>query len=115
MADAGQAAGVRFLLVCLCPSHPCFPSPPQPLIASVPKRHFEERTQRLYTSALVKSSASNTVFLTSFRPFLSLFSNRYGAMIIVTGFVGKQLVWYVAQSNIKEVHEKQHKEGKTPL
>jgi len=36
-------------------------------------------------------------------------------MIIVTGFVGKQLVWYVAQSNIKEIHEKQHKEGKTPL
>ena len=34
-------------------------------------------------------------------------------MIIVTGFVGKQLVWYVAQSNIKEIHEKQHKEGKT--
>lgn len=40
-------------------------------------------------------------------------SFRYGAMIIVTGFVGKQLVWYVAQSNIKEIHEKQHKEGKT--
>jgi len=88
---------------------------PSTLIASVPKRHIEERTQRLYTSALVKSSASNTVFLTSFPPFLSLFSNRYGAMIIVTGFVGKQLVWYVAQSNIKEIHEKQHKEGKTPL
>ncbi|GAB5035643.1 Hypothetical protein NocV09_02800630 [Nannochloropsis oceanica] len=40
---------------------------------------------------------------------------RYGAMIIVTGFVGKQLVWYVAQSNIKEIHEKQHKEASEAL
>jgi hypothetical protein len=31
---------------------------------------------------------------------------------MITGFVGKQLVWEIAQSNIKEIHQKQHEEGK---
>ncbi len=40
---------------------------------------------------------------------------RYGAYIFVAGFVGKQVVWEIAQRNIKEIHEKQHKEAAEAL
>ena len=103
------------LYLCACALPICaFLLPLRPLTASVPKRQFEERTQRhLCTRRNQRLKYCLAYVLPSL--LLSLFSNRYGAMIIVTGFVGKQLVWYVAQSNIKEIHEKQHKEGKTPL
>ncbi|TFJ82023.1 hypothetical protein NSK_006691 [Nannochloropsis salina CCMP1776] len=40
---------------------------------------------------------------------------KYGIAIMITGFVGKQLVWEIAQSNIKEIHQKQHEEASEAL
>lgn len=40
---------------------------------------------------------------------------RYAAYIFVGGFVGKQLVWELAQAQIKEQHDRHHREAQEAL
>lgn len=43
------------------------------------------------------------------------FIRRYAAYIFVGGFVGKQLVWELAQHNIKEQHDRHNREAQQHL
>ena len=46
---------------------------------------------------------------------MAMAPRRYAAYIFVGGFVGKQLVWELAQRDIKEMHDKHNREAQQHL